>query len=134
MKLELQIGATHTEFEPARDQLVAFFEAGGIPAETVGELELVLEEVLVNVISYAYADGDGLIGVTASIDGHAVSLEVRDTGLPFNPLERASPDLDAPIDERPVGGLGLVLVTQLASRLSYERRDDANVLTIVKAI
>jgi anti-sigma regulatory factor (Ser/Thr protein kinase) len=134
MKLELQIGATHPEYEPARDRLVAFFEAGGLPAETVGELELLLEEVLVNVISYAYAGGEGRIVVTACIDDHAVMLEVRDTGLEFNPLERATPDLEAPIDERRIGGLGLFLITQLASRLTYERRDDTNVLTIVKAI
>ena len=135
MELELQIGNTHREYEPARDRLVAFFEESGLGADAVAELELVLEELLVNVISYAYAEeGEGRIFVRARVDPDAVSLEIRDSGAPFNPLECEAPDLDAPVEERPIGGLGIFLVTQMASRVDYERRDGSNVLTVVKAI
>ena len=134
MELELQIGNTHAEYTPARDRLVAFFEESGVTPDTVGELELILEEVLVNVISYAYGDGQGEILITARVDGGAVVLEFCDHGAPFNPLEQETPDLDASVDERPIGGLGVFLVTQLASRVDYERRDESNVLTVVKSL
>src|SRR5688572_6604117 len=103
MELELEIGNTPAEYTPARDRLVAFFETCGLGPETIGELELILEEALVNVISYAYGDEAGRIFITARIDGDAVLLEFRDTGTPFNPLEQETPDLDAPTDDRPIG-------------------------------
>jgi anti-anti-sigma factor len=60
----------------------------------------------------------------------AIQIRVEDDGPPFNPLERPEPDLDAPLAERPVGGLGLVLVRHLVERWEYARKDGTNVVTL----
>jgi anti-sigma regulatory factor (Ser/Thr protein kinase) len=93
----------------------------------------VLEEVLVNIISYAYGDGvAGTIRVSAAVDDERVTLEFRDSGVAFDPLGRAEPDLDADISDRPVGGLGVFLVKELSTSVAYERRNGENVLTVVR--
>ncbi len=133
MELRLEISNSPDEYEPARDRLVELFQSAGLSDETVGELEIILEELLVNVISYAYDEaGTGTIVVSATVSGSSVTLEFRDRGREFNPLERETPDLDADIEDRPIGGLGIFLVTELASSVTYERVGDENVLTVLK--
>ncbi len=122
-----------SEYEPARDRLLEHFRAAGLPDVSVGELELILEELLVNIISYAYEEaGTGIIRVSANVEGSTVTLEFRDRGREFNPLEREAPDLEADIEDRPIGGLGIFLVMELASSVTYERAGDENVLRIVR--
>jgi anti-sigma regulatory factor (Ser/Thr protein kinase) len=131
MKLQLELENRPSEYEPARDRILELLRAAGVPNETIDEMELVLEELLVNIMSYAYDDaGAGRIHVSACADSHGVTLEFRDNGRPFDPLARETPDLDAPFDERPVGGLGIFLVTQLATSVRYERAGAQNVLTV----
>jgi len=133
VELRLEISNSPDEYEPARDRLVELFQSAGLSDETVGELEIILEELLVNVISYAYDEaGTGTIVVSATVSGSSVTLEFRDRGREFNPLERETPDLDADIEDRPIGGLGIFLVTELASSVTYERVGDENVLTVLK--
>jgi anti-sigma regulatory factor (Ser/Thr protein kinase) len=133
VELRLEISNSPDEYEPARDRLVELFQSAGLSDETVGELEIILEELLVNVISYAYDEaGTGTILVSATVSGSSVTLEFRDRGREFNPLERETPDLDADIEDRPIGGLGIFLVTELASSVTYERVGDENVLTVLK--
>ena len=122
-----------SEYEPARDRLLDLFRASGLSDERVGELELILEELLVNIISYAYEEaGTGTIRISASVDGSTVILELRDRGREFNPLERETPDLEADIEDRPIGGLGIFLVMELASTVTYARIGDENVLRVVR--
>lgn len=133
MEVRLKISNSPDEYEPARDRLLELFQSAGLSDEMVGELEIILEELLVNVISYAYDEaGTGTIEVTAIVNGSSVTLELRDRGRAFNPLERETPDLDADIEDRPIGGLGILLVTELASSVTYERVGDENVLRILK--
>lgn len=133
MELRLEISNSPDEYEPARDRLVELFQSAGLSDETVGELEIILEELLVNVISYAYDEaGTGTIVVSATVSGSSVTLEFRDRGREFNPLERETPDLDADIEDRPIGGLGIFLVKEMASSVTYERVGDENVLTVLK--
>ena len=133
MQLQLEIPNLRSEYEPAKERLLDLFRETGLPDETVDELELVLEELLVNIISYAYAEeGAGNIGISAAVDKGTLTLEFRDRGRPFDPLEREEPDLDAPVEDRSIGGLGIFLVKELASSVRYERIDGQNVLTVVK--
>jgi anti-sigma regulatory factor (Ser/Thr protein kinase) len=97
------------------------------------ELRLVAEEVLTNIAKYAFEPGttptaEILVSVTAS---EAV-LEFRDAGRPFDPLAQPPPDLDLPLEERAVGGLGLPLVRALVDEVRYARKGGSNVLRLVK--
>ncbi|MEA3332152.1 MAG: ATP-binding protein [Pseudomonadota bacterium] len=97
------------------------------------EIELVLEEALVNVIEYAYPTerpGRLILHLEGKADGK-LHLEIRDKGVLFNPLERAAPDLEAELMERPIGGLGIFLMKELTDGISWHRKDDENCLSII---
>ena len=90
-----------------------------------------LEEVFVNVASYAY-DSDGLVEVSLSNDKNNVTFVFKDAGKPFNPLLKKDPDITADSDEREIGGLGIYLVKKIMDDVSYKYEDGRNVLTLVK--
>ena len=97
------------------------------------ELRLVAEEVLTNIAKYGFAPGARpAIEFAFSFADAAAVLEFRDQGRPFDPLAQPLPDLDAPLEQRPVGGLGLALVRALVDDARYERHGAANVLRLVK--
>lgn len=100
------------------------------------KVRLALEEVLENVVSYAYADGQGYLDAETILDREheVLRIVIRDSGIPFNPLLKADPDLSLPLEERPVGGLGIFLCKQLMDGVSYCHEDGCNVLTLVKKL
>jgi serine/threonine-protein kinase RsbW len=104
---------------------------------TIFEINLALDEVLTNVVSYAYAD-DGVHHITVNLsitpDRSAVLLRVEDDGRPFDPTAATAPDLNLPLEQRPVGGLGIHLVRQLVDDLAYCRERDRNVLSMRKSL
>jgi anti-sigma regulatory factor (Ser/Thr protein kinase) len=127
------LGNDLAELPAALDWLEAALRAAGIDQALVGELRLVAEEGLSNVIKYAYADSARhSIEVTVEVGGGEVHLVLRDDGHPFDPLTAPAPDLDGPIERRPVGGLGIHLLKSLVDRADYRREADANVLRLVK--
>ena len=102
-----------------------------IVAET--NLNLALEEAVVNVISYAYPEGtDGLVDIDASVDGNKVTFVITDSGKAFDPTTKEGPDITAGVEERPIGGLGIHLVRTIMDTVSYERKEEQNILTISK--
>jgi anti-sigma regulatory factor (Ser/Thr protein kinase) len=90
------------------------------------------EEIFVNIANYAYPPGE-TGDVFISVKGDAV-LRFEDTGQPYNPLEKADPDLDVPLMEREIGGLGIYLVKNLMDKVEYEHTGGKNVLTITKSL
>jgi serine/threonine-protein kinase RsbW len=98
----------------------------------VGELDLLIEEIFMNVCCYGYPDGrQGVVTITYSIPAPGeFSVEVADQGVEFNPLMAAPPDLNLNLESRPVGGLGIFLVKTLAPSITYRRDRDWNRLTI----
>ena len=117
----------------ALDRLEALCRAVGLEGPVVLELRLVAEEVVTNIAKYAYAPRvAAAVEMRVSTGGDAVSLEFRDSGRPFDPLAQPPPDLDAPLEERPIGGLGLTLVRAMADEARYAREGQVNVLRLVK--
>lgn len=124
---------------PARmDSLHAFMELAAVCAGNHGfspgrinDIELAIEEILVNIISYAYPGGEGHIEVTCRPDDrNRLVFEIADSGAPFNMLAYDDPDRTAKIEERRIGGLGIFLVKQLMDEVHYRRENDRNILTI----
>jgi anti-anti-sigma factor len=115
----------------ARHWIETILRARDVPLARVHDCALATEELLANVVTHAYG---GQPGRRASVELRLLPEEIQirfeDVGPPFNPLERAAPDLDAPIAERPVGGLGLVLVRHLVERWEYAREGATNVVTL----
>ena len=67
-------------------------------------------------------------------DDNHITLRFRDGGVPFNPLELASPDISLPIEQRGIGGLGFFIVTKKMDSVKYEYTDGENVLTVMKEL
>ena len=101
------------------------------PPDLIFKVNLVLDELWVNVVHYSGATGD--VEVSLDTDANEVRLEIADDGRPFDPLSEAvEPDLDAALDERPIGGLGIFLVREMMDELHYRREDGKNRLAMVK--
>lgn len=98
------------------------------------KFNLVVEEVFVNIVSYAYDDTNTNNTVTISINDSddKTIITFIDSGKHFNPLIKDDPDLSLNVDERPVGGLGIYLVKKMMDNVEYEYKDNKNILTIEK--
>lgn len=103
--------------------------------EDASALELALDEILTNQINYGFRDGSAHeILVDIQIDRGRLSVEIRDDGVPFDPLDIAAPDLEAGIEERQIGGLGMHFVKALLDEVSYRRSRGWNVLTLGRTL
>ena len=103
---------------------------------TAMAIELSLDEIFVNIASYAYADEAGEVTVQVEVEGDPATLSVTfiDHGVPYNPLEKEDPDLSLSVEERQIGGLGIFLVKKKMDVVEYEFRDGQNILTIKKTL
>ena len=99
------------------------------------QLELVIEEIFVNIVNYAYdTEGKVTIKKEFSHDLNSISITFIDEGVEFNPLKKEEPDLSLSADERPIGGLGILLIEKNVDSISYEYLQDKNHLTIIKKL
>lgn len=100
----------------------------GLPEARIGELDLLIEELFLNVCSHAYPDGgQGVVTLTCAVPAPGeLRVEVADQGVEFNPLTAPPPDVTLNLKSRPIGGLGVLLVKTLAPSISYRRDRDWN--------
>ncbi|MFD0674022.1 ATP-binding protein [Cohnella sp. GCM10027633] len=121
------------------DRLHEFFETCGTrfgwPAKLNGQLVLSCDELLTNTISYGYPQG-GEHAIVLSVRSlpDVIEVTLEDEGIPFNPLLKDDPDITLGLDEREIGGLGLMFVKRLMDELHYERTDTGNRLRMVKRL
>ena len=100
------------------------------------EVRLLCEEVLMNIISYAYEEyddiGEMFVGYEYDEKDNCLTLKMCDYGAKFNPIEEKDPDLNSDILEREIGGLGVFLIKKISDFIHYERKTGMNILTIKK--
>lgn len=99
------------------------------------QIRLVCEEIIVNVINYAYPESTGNVRVSYNVpdDSRELTIVIYDSGIPFDPLAKDDPDINLPLNERKIGGLGIFMVRQSMDTVSYKRENGMNVLTLKKA-
>jgi anti-sigma regulatory factor (Ser/Thr protein kinase) len=102
-----------------------------LPEARIGELDLLIEEIFMNVCCHAYPEGrHGVVTLTYTVPAPGeLRVEVADQGAEFNPLMAAPPDITLSLESRPIGGLGILLAKTLAQSISYRRDGDWNRLT-----
>ena len=99
------------------------------------KLQLAIEEMVVNVISYAYPKGSTAdISLSAEAEGEELTLVLSDSGVPFDPTEKEDPDLNVDPMDRAQGGLGILIVKNIMNEVSYRRLGDTNQLTMKKIL
>ncbi|MBR0176696.1 MAG: ATP-binding protein [Bacteroidales bacterium] len=130
------------KFNPIKDkssEIIRFLMASpDMPTDEAlrFKIELSVEEAVENVVRYAYEGGIGWLEAGTSLDHDSLMLtiELRDAGVPFNPLEKDDPDVTLSANEREIGGLGIYLCKQMMDSINYRYEDGNNVLTMKKLV
>ena len=108
-----------------------FREQNNYTDKVSGIIDLIVEEIVVNIVNYGFKDkAEGMINVEVDISGGKINLRICDNGIPFNPLDMPAPDINIPLQDRKIGGLGIFFVTQKSSACTYSYEDGMNVLNI----
>ncbi len=107
-------------------------QAAGFDVKAVNQIQLAAEEAIVNVINYAYPSGTGEIEIGCSSEKGRLTIEITDSGNPFNPLSMPEPNINAPLEDRRIGGLGVYMYRRLMDKVEYRREKGRNILTLVK--
>ena len=96
------------------------------------QIDVAVEEIFVNVASYAYVDREGTckIEVDADPEKKHVTITFTDEGIPYNPLAKEDPDVTLSAEEREIGGLGIFIVKKSMETTAYERKDDKNIFSM----
>lgn len=120
------------------DQVQAFIDQNLAGVEYSPEaqiqLQIAVEELFVNIASYAYAPGhgDAVIGCRVEEDPPSITVQLRDWGKPFDPLAKKDADVTLSAEDRDIGGLGIYMVKNSMDAVDYKRENGQNVLTIRK--
>ncbi len=134
MLIRLIVPGERARVEDLNTSLEAVLTRHRIDPGVRGDVRLIVEELASNAILHGGADGMDVgqheLSVNIAIHGDLLTLEFRDEGAPFDPLSMPPPDLEADIMDRPIGGLGLYLIRQIAEETHYRRVDDANLLRV----
>lgn len=117
------------------EKLSELAEEWGIPMALTMNLNLVMEEALSNVIFYAFKDNlPHDIKIAVALDQKILTFKITDSGIAFDPTRHKQPDISLPAEERPIGGLGILLILKNMDSVHYTRKKNQNILTLTKSI
>lgn len=135
MKKEIQIRNQIGELEHVAGFVEEIGEELGLSMELQMNLNLVMEEMISNIIFYAYPEGtDATIEVLAESDGKELTFVLSDQGREFDPTMKDDADVDINPAEREIGGMGIFIVKNIMNKVTYQRLDGKNLLTMKKEI
>ena len=133
--LEVTLENSLPEIPRLAELIEAFGDKHGVPDRAVFNLNLALDEILTNVVEYAFPDdGRHEILVRLILDEVAIIAEVIDDGVAYDPTARPDPDTSLPLEERPIGGLGVFFAKRMMDRVEYHRDGHRNRLTLVRLL
>ena len=135
MKKELKLKNQISELERVNQFVEEIGDELGLDMELQMNLNLVMEEMVSNVIFYAYPQGtEAEIELVAESDGKEVTFVLSDSGKEFDPTMRESVNTDINPAERDIGGMGIFIVKNIMNKVSYQRLKGKNLLTMKKDI
>ena len=116
------------------EMLDEFAEQFGIPPAIAVTFHVIFDDLLNNVISYGFNDGQRhFIDISLELAANSLIVSIADDGMPFNPLDETAPDTKLSIEDRQIGGLGIHLAIKMVDDVRYQRTADKNVLTLTKS-
>ena len=132
-KLKVEIINDLAQIDKVNQAFNSFSEENHISTSVRRKLNLVFDELLNNIISYAYDDDkEHHIGVEVELTRKKLTISITDDGLPFNPFAGKTPDITIGLEDRKIGGLGIHLVRSLMDKAKYLRRVDKNMVMLIK--
>lgn len=132
--LTLSINNNLTEISQLEPFMKKLAEAYGISPDVQFQLNLALDEALANSINYAYPGTEGSIILEAETEGNMLVLRLMDYGTPFDPTLQGDVDTTLSVEQRPIGGLGILLIKKMMDDVTYVRQEEKNILTMKKLI
>ena len=131
---KITVEAVLDNLQTVMDFATEHLEARDCPMKISMQIELVVEEIFVNIASYAYQPDIGSATFCMEFEENpdAVLMTFIDNGKPYNPLEKIDPDTSLDIEERDIGGLGIFLVKKNVDEISYKYEDGKNILIMKK--
>ncbi|MEI8284228.1 MAG: ATP-binding protein [bacterium] len=134
-QLKLEFKNTLPDLSKALDTALNWLTPFNLPADASYLTILAMEELATNTINFGYTDNEEhLIGVELNIESDRLVVQYVDDGIYFNPLDVQEPDTSLPVEERPTGGLGILLLRKIADTMTYLREHEKNLVSIHKRI
>jgi sigma-B regulation protein RsbU (phosphoserine phosphatase) len=129
--LELTAAADLSEIQRVNDRVKSFCSEAGLPASISRKLAIIFDELLNNTISYGFKDEvEHEIEIRIEYAGGRLVVKVSDDGIPFNPFDQIGPDTTLSVEEREIGGLGVLLVKEMTTSQTYQRLRNRNIVTL----
>src|SRR5262245_34918198 len=133
--LTLRVKNAFAEIPEANEAASRWLADNNAPHAAEYLANLAIEEFVTNCIKYGYADSaEHIIEIGLELSSGELVVVVTDDGKPFNPLESPEPDTNLPVEERPIGGLGIYLLRKMFDQMDYARTDGKNRITLRKAL
>ena len=124
-----------SELDKLCQNLEAFGKKFGLSQKLIFEINLALDELFTNIISYGFQDEkEHIVKVTLIPENDQLCLCIEDDGKPFNPIEFETPEVSCSVEECKIGGLGIHIMKKLMDEVCYERCDDKNILNLKKKL
>ncbi|MCK6600761.1 MAG: ATP-binding protein [Bacteroidetes bacterium] len=131
----IRLNSTTTNLQVIREFVADNARTAGFGDDVVYKIELAVDEACTNVIKHSYKnDPSKELSVSISWDGKKLTVEITDSGLPFDPAAYHQPDLGAFIKQRKRGGLGLHLIRSLMDEVRYGRNNEKNQIVLIKEL
>ena len=130
-----ELKSSLSELDRLCQNLETFGNKFGFSKKLIFEINLALDELFTNIISYGFKDDDEhIIKVTLTPDKDELCLCIEDDGMPFNPIDFETPDVSCSVEECKIGGLGIHIMKKLMDEVCYQRCDDKNILNLKKKL
>ena len=131
--LRLSVTNDLREIAAVADRIDEFCSTHGMLPATAYAVNLSIDELLTNTISYGYEDSEEhCIDLAIRLNGDILVIEISDDGIEFEPDSAKEPDTEASINDRPIGGLGIFLTRQMMDGFDYRRDEGRNIVTLTK--
>ena len=129
---ELEIAADIEKLGDAAAFVESILEENDCPLKAQTQIDVAFEEIFVNIAHYAYPDGEGKAKIVVDACPEFAEITFIDSGIPYDPLAKADPDITLSAEERQIGGLGIFMTKKLMDEIHYKYENNQNILTMRK--
>ena len=133
--MKIKLNNDLKELQRLAESVEQFGEENNLQMKDIFDVNLALDELITNIISYGYGDGSNeSIDLEIIIDNDELKILIEDNAKEFDPFEKEDPIIDIPLEEKKVGGLGIFFVKQKMDKYSYKRENGKNKIELIKKI